>query len=61
MSKSGSSIQYGWSKPNGTSARRRRNGGTRCNRAAMTSCSRSRVSGSGAVDGSSTQTLPTWP
>ena len=61
MSKSGSSIQYGWSKPNGTSASRLRNGGTRCSREVMTRCRRSSVSGSGEVLGSTTQMLPTCP
>ena len=31
-SKSGSSIQYGWSSPSGTSTSRQRNGGSRCSR-----------------------------
>ena len=42
-------------------ASRRRNGGTRCSRELTTSLRLSSVSGSGAVDGSTTQMLPTCP
>ena len=55
-SKSGSSIQYGWSSPNGTSTSRQRNGGSRCSRSPtsrQTSLSSSLPAGRGrrVVDG----------
>src|SRR5215475_10210482 len=61
MSKSGSSIQYGWSSPSGTFSSLRRSTGTSGSRSPSTSVSRARVSGWGASLGSSTHTPPTWP
>src|SRR4051812_11047664 len=61
-SKSGSSIQYGWSSPNGTSTSRQRNGRSRCRRS-PTSLQRSfAVSDPVAVvDGSRIARPPTCP
>ncbi len=61
MSKSGSSIQYGWSSPSGTITKRRRRGGTSGSRDSISRVNRSKVNGSGEVDGSRTHTLPTCP
>ena len=59
-SKFGSSIQYGWSSPSGTSTSRRRNGGRMCRRAssaAPTLVERAARAGLGSYS----VTEPTWP
>src|SRR5580704_1823595 len=61
MSKSGSSIQYGWSRPSGTFSSLRRRTGTSGMRSDRTSVRRARVSGLGAPLGSSIDSPPTWP
>src|ERR1700722_16048154 len=61
ISKFGSSIQYGWSRPSGTLSSLRRSTGTSGSRSDSTSVSRARVTGFGASFGSSTHTPPTWP
>src|SRR3954468_8646289 len=61
MSKSGSSTQYGWSRPNGTVTSLRRNSGTRGRRDSMTRVTWRSVRRCRAVRVSRMQTLPTWP
>jgi len=61
MSKSGSSIQYGWSSPSGTVTSRRRNSGTSGSRDSMTRVRWCRVMRERALLASTMQTLPTCP
>src|SRR5215469_903203 len=61
MSKFGSSIQYGWSRPSGTLSSLRRKTGTSGSRSASTAVSLARVSGAGASLRSRMQTPPTCP
>src|SRR3984893_8991784 len=61
MSKSGSSIQYGWSRPSGTFSSLRRSTGMSGRRWARNSVSRARLSVLGPAFGSSTDSPPTWP
>jgi hypothetical protein len=59
-SKSGSSIHTGCDRLNGTGTSRRRNGSRRWMRSLSRSTTRSKLYGTGAVDGSSTRVPTTW-
>ena len=61
MSKSGSSIQYGRSRPNGTSTSRRRYGASWSMRSRMTRLVASTPAPPGESPGSKMFTDPTWP